>query len=66
VTWLVVRDLSGRTFTEHHALVANSDTVLSRHPTLPEAREALAAYRLRVEREAAREQGQKDLFGGTE
>ncbi len=63
MTWLVLRTPSG-TAIEHHALVRQSDEVVSRHPTYPEACEALARFRDRQEREALEAAGQKDLFGG--
>ncbi len=62
MTWLLIRTPTGSTAIEHHALVRQSDEVVSRHPTYPEACEALARFRDRMEREALEAAGQKELF----
>lgn len=62
MVWTVLRTPTGSTAVEHHALVRESDQVVSRHASYPEACAALALYRDRQEREAAEALGQKDLF----
>ena len=61
MVWLVVRQPDGSAFVEHHALVRMSDSVVSRHETIREAREALAVYRDRRDREEAEAAGQQEL-----
>ena len=63
MTWLLLRDPAGSAFVEHHALVRPADTVVSRHETITEAREALRIYRDRRDREEAIAAGQMDMFG---
>lgn len=62
MTWLLLRDPAGCAFVEHHALTRPADTVLSRHETITEAREALRIYRDRRGRELLRAAGQGELF----
>ena len=62
MTWLLVKTPSGSTAVEHHALVRQSDEVVSRHPTYPEACAALVAYRERQAREDEEAAGQMELL----
>ena len=62
MTWCLLRTPDGGAYVEHHALVRQFDVVISRHPTITEARTALDDYRERREREALRDAGQKELF----
>jgi hypothetical protein len=65
VTWLLLRNPSGSTAIEHHALVRPTDQVISRHASYPEACAALVKYRERIEREELEAAGQMGLdFGG--
>lgn len=66
MTWVVVRQPDGSAFVEHHPFVRPGDSVVSRHETIREAREALAVYRDRRDREEAEAAGQMDIFGGGE
>jgi len=61
MTWLVLKLPDGSAFVEHHALVEN-ETVLSRHDTIDDAREALKLYRDRRDAEEARAAGQMELL----
>lgn len=60
--WLVIRTPAGTALVEQHALVGGHDVVISRHPTIQEARAALVEYRVRQEREAAEAAGQGSLW----
>lgn len=62
MTWLVIRNTHGTALVEHHALVSTTDTVISRHDDIQDARRALVAYHSRQEREAAEAAGQGSLW----
>ncbi len=65
MTWLLLRTPAGTAAVEHHALVRQSDEVVSRHPTYPEACGALVKYMERQKREELEAAGQMGLdFGG--